>query len=136
MKVLGARPGQLAPIYLGFALALGLAATLPAVSVAYLLARPYATMRAEMLNFPAELLLLPGWAIALELVLGLLLPVLAAAPSVARACRMGVGAALREVGITSATAGSGSRAASRSVAPTGRCCSRSTMRSASAGAWC
>ena len=99
LKVLGARRRQIAGIYLGQALALGLAASLLALPLAILLGRAYARFRAEMLNFPVDGIAIPAWAIALQLAVGVSLPVLAAFVPVRRACRLSVGAALRDIGI-------------------------------------
>ena len=99
LKALGARRRQIAGIYLGQALVLGLAAALLALPLAIVAGRAYAGFRAEMLNFPLDGLAIPAWAIALQLAVGVLLPVLAALVPVRRACRLGVGAALRDIGI-------------------------------------
>ena len=99
LKVLGARGAQIAAIYLGQALALGVAAALSALPLAIVIGRAYAAFRAEMLNFPVAGLGIPAWAIGLQVGVGVLLPVLAAAVPVRRACRLGVGAALRDIGI-------------------------------------
>ena len=99
LKTLGARRRQIAGIYLGQALALGLAASLLALPLAIAIGRAYAGFRAEMLNFPLDGLATPAWAIALQVAVGVLLPVLAALVPVRRACRLSVGAALRDIGI-------------------------------------
>ena len=99
LKTLGAHHLQIAGIYLGQALALGIAASLLALPLAIVIGRAYAAFRAEMLNFPLDGLPVPAWAIALQVVVGVLLPVLAALVPVCRACRLGVGAALRDIGI-------------------------------------
>ena len=99
MKTLGARGSQLGAMYLGLAALLGAAATAIAVPVAVLLARPYAAMKAELLNFPIDAYSMPLWSMALQVAVGLLLPVAAAAIPVARACRMPVASAIRDFGI-------------------------------------
>ena len=99
LKALGARATQIAGVYLGQALVLGLAAALLALPLAIVIGRAYAGFRAEMLNFPVAGLRIPAWAIALQVAVGVLLPVLAAAVPVRRACRLSVGAALRDIGI-------------------------------------
>jgi putative ABC transport system permease protein len=95
MKALGAAPRQLAALYLGQALALGAAACALALPLSIALARPYAGLKAELLNLPLDGVALPLWAPALQLLLGLLLPPLAAALPVRQACTQAVGAALR-----------------------------------------
>lgn len=99
MKALGARPAQLAAMYLVFALALGILACAIAIPVAALGGRAYARFAATMLNFDISGYAIPRYAIALQLLAGLLLPVLAAAVPVARGSRIDVAAALRDIGI-------------------------------------
>ena len=99
LKVLGARGAQIAGVYLSQAAVLGTAAALLALPLAIVIGRAYAGFRAEMLNFPVDGLRIPAWAIALQVAVGVLLPVLAAAVPVRRACRQSVGAALRDIGI-------------------------------------
>jgi putative ABC transport system permease protein len=99
MKTIGARPGQLAAMYLGLASALGVAATAVALPVAGLIGRGYGAFKGELLNFPVEGYTVPGWVMAVEAAVGLLLPVLAAAAPVRRGARLTVGEALRDVGI-------------------------------------
>jgi len=99
LKVLGARDAQIAGIYLGQALVLGLVAVLLALPLALVIGRTYAGFRAEMLNFPVAGLQIPAWAFVLQMAVGLLLPVLAASVPLRRACRQSVGSALRDIGI-------------------------------------
>jgi len=99
MKSLGARADQIALMYLGFAFLLGLLASAIALPVAMTIARPYAALNASMLNFSIDGYAIPWWAIALQLAVGCLLPVLAAIFPVQRACRLSVNAALRDSGI-------------------------------------
>jgi putative ABC transport system permease protein len=99
MKAIGARGDQLAAMYLGLALVLGLVACLVAIPVAVLCGRWYAEFTASLLNFDTTGFSIPAWAIALQLAVGALLPVAAAAFPVARGCRIPVSAALRDFGI-------------------------------------
>ena len=99
LKTLGAGSLQIVRIYLGQAFVLGLAASLLALPLAVVIGRAYAGFRAEMLNFPLQGLQIPAWTIALQIAVGVLLPVLAAFVPVRRACRLSVGAALRDIGI-------------------------------------
>jgi putative ABC transport system permease protein len=100
MKALGASVGQIAAIYLGYALLLGVIASAVALPAALAIAYPYAALKAEMLNFPIAGISIPWWAIALQFAVGCLLPVAAAAIPVTRACRLPVVAALHDPGIT------------------------------------
>jgi len=99
LKTLGANRLHIAGIYLGQAFVLGIAASLIALPLAIVIGRVYAGFRAEMLNFPLDGLQVPAWAVAVQVVVGVLLPVLAALVPVRRACRLSVGAALRDIGI-------------------------------------
>jgi putative ABC transport system permease protein len=99
MKSLGAHAGQIAVMYLGFAFLLGLLASAIALPAAIFIARPYAALNANMLNFSTDGYAIPWWAVAMQLAVGCLLPVLAAIFPVRRACRLSVNAALRDSGI-------------------------------------
>ncbi|TDP72725.1 FtsX-like permease family protein [Roseateles toxinivorans] len=99
LKVLGAGPRQIMALYLSQALLLGVAASLIALPAAIAIGRQYAGFKADLLNFPIAGHAIPWWAIALQLPVGCLLPVAAAALPVRRACRISVGAALRDIGI-------------------------------------
>ncbi|MEO5624987.1 MAG: FtsX-like permease family protein [Dokdonella sp.] len=105
MKTLGARVGQIAAMYLAFALLLGVLASSIAVPAAIAIGRPYAALKADMLNFSIDGYAIPWWAIALQLLIGCLLPVAAAVAPIMRACRRPVAAALHDPGI--AVAGGG-----------------------------
>jgi putative ABC transport system permease protein len=99
MKALGGSARQIGLLYAGFALAIGFAASLIALPVSIAIARPYAAMKLDMLNFPIGDTAIPLWALALQFLAGCLLPLAAAAIPVVRACRLGVAAALRDPGI-------------------------------------
>jgi putative ABC transport system permease protein len=99
MKAIGARGGQIAGMYLGLALVLGLIACLVALPAAALLGRAYARFSADMLNFDVAGFTIPWWAFALQLAVGALLPVAAAAVPVLRGSRISVGDALRDLGL-------------------------------------
>jgi len=99
MKALGASAGQIAAMYFVFALALGLLASAISIPLAISIGRPYAALKADMLNFSVAGFAIPWWAIALQLLVGCLLPVLAAALPIRRACRLRVSVALRDAGI-------------------------------------
>ncbi len=105
MKAIGARPHQLAVMYLAVAAALGVAAAALAVPIALIAGREYAALKAEMLNFDLGSFAVPWWVIALEVSVAVLLPVVAAAFPVWRGCRVPVNDALRDVGIVGAGLG-------------------------------
>ncbi|MES2177860.1 MAG: ABC transporter permease [Gemmatimonadota bacterium] len=100
MKAIGARADQIASMYLGLALALGLIASVISIPLAAVLGRMYATFTAEILNFDVSGFTIPTWSFALQVAVGVLLPVVAAAFPVARGCRISVSEALRDFGIT------------------------------------
>ncbi len=99
MKAIGARGGQIARMYLGLALALGLVACAVAVPAAAVLGRMYAQFTADMLNFDISGFTIPYWAFYLQLADAVLLPVGAAAVPVLRGSRISAGDALRDFGI-------------------------------------
>ncbi len=99
MKAIGGRWQQIAAMYLAVAAVLGVAAVALAVPVSLWLGREYAQVKAELLNFDIAGYSVPAWVIVLQVVVGILLPVIAAAFPVWQACRMPVSDALRDVGI-------------------------------------
>jgi putative ABC transport system permease protein len=105
MKSLGASSRQLAAMYLGMALLLGLAAALIALPASIAIGRAYAALKADLLNFSIDGYAIPWWAIALQIAVGMALPVAAAAIPVLRGCRLSVSAALRDTGIAANGAG-------------------------------
>lgn len=100
MKVLGGSPPQIGAMVLAQAGALGLLASLIAVPAALWLGRLYGGLKAELLNFPLDGIATPAWAVALQLAVGLALPLAAAALPVRAALRRPAGEALRDIGIT------------------------------------
>lgn len=98
MKTLGAGSRQLAGMYLALAFGLGAIASLLAVPVAAAIGGQYAEFTASMLNFDARGAPVPAWVIAVELVVGAGLPMLAAAIPVMRGSRISVADALRDLG--------------------------------------
>lgn len=99
MKTLGANATQLSGMYLVLAAVLGVLASLVAIPVAAWIGREYAALKGELLNFPVSGYAIPWWAIGLQVLVGLLLPVAAAAIPVLRGCRIPVADALRDFGI-------------------------------------
>ena len=102
MKAIGGRWQQIAAMYLVVAAVLGAAAVALAVPIALVAGRQYAGVKAELLNFELAGYSVPAWVIALQVVVGVLLPVIAAAFPVWRGCRIPVSDALRDVGIADA----------------------------------
>ncbi|KQW44840.1 hypothetical protein ASD88_19000 [Pelomonas sp. Root662] len=100
MKVLGGPPRQIGAMVLAQAGALGLLASLIALPAALWLGRLYGGLKAELLNFSLHGIATPAWGVALQLAVGLALPLAAAALPVRAALRRPVGEALRDIGIT------------------------------------
>ncbi len=100
MKAIGGGAGQIAAMYLGLALLLGLAACAIALPTAAFLGREYAEFTAGMLNFDVAGANIPRWVLALQLAVGALLPVVAAAIPVMHGARVSVSDALRDVGVS------------------------------------
>lgn len=100
MKVLGGSPEQIGAMVLGQAGVLGLLATAIALPTALWLGRLYGGLKADMLNFTIVGYAVPGWAVGLQVAVGIALPVLAAAWPVRAALSLSVGEALRDIGIT------------------------------------
>ncbi|MBC7895313.1 MAG: ABC transporter permease [Cytophagaceae bacterium] len=100
MKTLGASGGQLAAMYLALAAGLGLVASLGAIPVAAVAGRAYAGVKADLLNFDVTGYAIPAWVILLQVLVGMAVPVIAAALPVRQAARMSVASALRDVGIS------------------------------------
>jgi putative ABC transport system permease protein len=107
MKVLGARGGQLAAMYLSLALGLGLVAAALALPAAAFIGRRYAAFQADLLNFDTAGYAIPLPVIALELLAAMALPVAAAALPVLRGCRISPGEALRDLGIAGSRTSAG-----------------------------
>lgn len=107
MKTIGAESRQIAGLYLGLALVLGLVATMVAIPAAAAVGRRYAEFTSGMLNFDMTGVRIPGWVYAVELAVGALLPVLAAGLPVSRGCRIPVADALQDLGMTDTAAGRG-----------------------------
>jgi putative ABC transport system permease protein len=100
MKAIGAGPSQVAGMYLALALFLGLVACAIAIPAAAFMGHKYADFSASLLNFELGGTQIPMGAFAAQVVVGALLPVVAAAFPVARGCRIPVSAALRDFGVT------------------------------------
>jgi putative ABC transport system permease protein len=99
MKAVGARPSQVAGLYLRLALLLGLAAALPSLPLAAIIGRAYANFAAGLLNFDVTGYPIPLPLLSLQLGVALLIPVAAAAGPVMRGSRITVARAIRDYGI-------------------------------------
>jgi len=115
MKAVGARPGQLAAIYLASIAAIGVLSSVVALPIAIAIGRRYASLKADLLNFPIDGYAIPWWAVAIQFAAGVIVPIAAAGFGIARACRMPVSEAIRDPGI--ATAGNDYRVRRRIQIP-------------------
>jgi putative ABC transport system permease protein len=107
MKAVGARPDQVAGMYLGLALLLGLLAAAPSLPLAAVIGRAYASFAAGLLNFDVAGYPIPRSLLLLQLTLAVLIPVVAAAGPVVRGSRMTVARAIRDYGIEGGSHGRG-----------------------------
>ncbi len=103
MKAIGASPSQVASMYLAMAFLLGVVACAIALPLAAIVGRAYANFTADLLNFSTIGFSIPWSAFAMQLAVGLTLPVAAASIPVVRGCRISVADALRDLGISSAS---------------------------------
>jgi putative ABC transport system permease protein len=103
MKAMGAGANQIAAMYLALALILGLIACAISIPIAAWLGRRYAEFTTGILNFDISGFTIPVWTFVLQLAVGALLPVVAAAIPVVRGCRISVSEALRDFGIAERT---------------------------------
>jgi putative ABC transport system permease protein len=104
MKAIGARPSQIASMYLALALMIGLGASVIAIPVALLIGKGYAQFTADLLNFDITGATVPTWVIMSQLAVGLLLPLVAASVPIWRGARLSVNDALRDFGIGNVSA--------------------------------
>jgi putative ABC transport system permease protein len=99
MKAVGARTSQIAGLYLAMVALMGLAASAIAVPVAAIAGRAYAELTASMLNFDVGDAHLPIWVVSLQVLVGILLPLLTASLPIYGGARMTVAEAIRDHGI-------------------------------------
>jgi putative ABC transport system permease protein len=99
MKTLGADARDLSRMYLTFAAGLGMVASVVALPVSIVAGRRYGALKGELLNFDVAAYAIPWWSIAVQLLVGVCVPIVAAWLPVRRASRMSVAEALRDAGI-------------------------------------
>jgi putative ABC transport system permease protein len=99
MKTLGASARDLSRMYLVFAAALGAMASLVALPLSITLGRRYGALKGDLLNFDVAAYAIPWWSVALQVVVGMLIPVVAAWIRVRHACRIPIAGSLRDVGV-------------------------------------
>ena len=99
MKAIGARTFQMAGMYLGGALLLGIIAVVVGLPAGLAVARGYAGFAAKMLNFEIMDATVPLWTYAVLVLIGLLTPVLSASYPVYKGSRISVRQAITDYGI-------------------------------------
>ena len=99
MKAVGGTRWPIARIYLAQALLLGVAACVVAVPLGMWGSRVLCRYLAVFLNFDIESFSVPAWVYLLEALVGMLVPLLAAAYPVARGTRISVREALADYGV-------------------------------------
>jgi putative ABC transport system permease protein len=107
MKAIGGTRGQIARIYLVEGALLGVAATMLATPAGVMAGRALSQYFAVLLNFDLTSLAAPMWVYLLVAIVGLLVPLAAAAYPVAVATAMTVRAALAPIGVDADSFGSG-----------------------------
>jgi putative ABC transport system permease protein len=107
MKALGATRAQIARLYLGQALLLGLAALALAIPAGLWGSRVFCRQMAVFLNFDITSFAVPPWVYGLDALVGVLVPLLAAAYPVARGSGVSVKAALQDFGVAQNAFGEG-----------------------------
>lgn len=107
MKAIGARSWQIIGLYFGMVLALGLLACLIAIPLSALGADALAGFTAGLINFDAPDVKLTLRALVLQLGVGLLVPLIAAAPSILSGTNVSPARVLSEYGINLVWGGAG-----------------------------
>ena len=107
MKAIGGRSLQLISMYTGLVLVLGLLACLVAIPFSHLGARVLAAFVADLVNFNPPQVELTPQALQLQFGVGLLVPLLVAAPSILSGTRVSPARALSEYGINQVWRGAG-----------------------------
>jgi putative ABC transport system permease protein len=107
MKAIGARSWQIIGLYFGMVLALGLIACLIAIPLSALGADALAGFVAELINFNPPDVKLTFSALVLQLGVGLLVPLIAAAPSILNGTNVSPARVLSEYGINLVWGGAG-----------------------------
>jgi putative ABC transport system permease protein len=105
MKALGARTGQIVAMFLVLILAFGLLALVVAIPLSVIGARAIVGYIAELLNFSADNLEAPQYVLALQVAVGLLVPLIAGSSPVMQGTRISVREATASYGITGGSFG-------------------------------
>ena len=107
MKAVGARSAQIAAMYLVLLLVLGSMSLVAGVPFGLWAGGRLSELMAETMNFTITSYLVPAWVYAVVVAAGLLMPLLAALPAIAKASRITVREALAASGVSSNFGSSG-----------------------------
>ena len=107
MKAIGARASQLEWLYVVTVSVYGVLAILIGLPAAAAASRWFTDFAADILNFSVTSYAPPSWVIAVEIIVGLFVPLAAAAAPVRRGSRMSVVRALNSTGMAEASFGHG-----------------------------
>ena len=107
MKAIGARSGQIIGLYFGMVLALGLVACLLAIPFSKMGANALAQFVAELINFDPPKVEYTLLALLTQLGVGLIVPLIAAAPSIFSGTKISPARVLSEYGINQVWRGAG-----------------------------
>jgi len=107
MKAIGGRSAQITWMYLGMVAVYGVLAVLIGVPAAQFAGTQFITYAAGILNFRIASYAVPGWVTTLEVVVGLVVPLMAAIVPIRIGTRTSVVRALTNTGVDSASFGHG-----------------------------
>lgn len=107
MKAIGARTGQIAGLYVGMVLLLGLLALLISIPTSLLATRSLVGFMAGLVNFDVASYQPPAWVFGLQVMAALLVPLLAALVPVFKGSRITVREAINSYGLAEGQQGSG-----------------------------
>jgi putative ABC transport system permease protein len=107
MKAVGGRSSQIMSMYLTMVTVYGLLAIAVGLPAGWIAGRWFISYAAEILNFRVTSYVTPGYVVAIEIAVGLLVPVLAAIVPVRTGSRISVVRAFNSTGLSTASFGHG-----------------------------
>lgn len=99
MKAIGARTYQIAGIYFGMVLIFGIGALVIGIPLSIAFGRAYAEFTATLLNFNITSNAIPPWVFAIQIAVGLTVPLLAAAVPIFKGSQITVQEAISDYGV-------------------------------------
>jgi putative ABC transport system permease protein len=100
MKAIGARSRQIAALYIVLVVLLGLAAFIIGLPPGVLAGRAFARVIAKLLNFTLYSEAIPGWVYVIQLLVGVMVPLIAAMYPILRISRITVREAINDFGVS------------------------------------